>query len=164
LDYLELQRPHGGKQRDALAGVAQVENLDDAFLEQLIHPFAELLVFARIGIVEIREALRREAGNLVEDDGRVLRESVSDAEARVADEANDVAGISFVDGLAFLAKSLWELEEAHFFARLGVGDDHVALEFAGADPDEGDTVAVPRVHIGLNLEDEAGRTRDPRAG
>jgi hypothetical protein len=37
-----------------------------------------------------------------------------------------------------------------------VGDDHVALEFARADADEGDAVAVPGVHVGLDLEDEAG--------
>jgi hypothetical protein len=36
---------------------------------------------------------------------------------------------------------------------------HAALEGAGAQPHEGDAVAVLRVHIGLHLEDEAGHIR-----
>ena len=37
-----------------------------------------------------------------------------------------------------------------------VGDDHAPLEAARAHPEEGDAVAVRRVHVGLHLEHEAG--------
>ena len=45
--------------------------------------------------------------------------------------------------------------EANLFAGALVRHDHVALELPGADADEGDAVAVLRVHVGLDLEDEA---------
>jgi hypothetical protein len=35
-------------------------------------------------------------------------------------------------------------------------DLHPARELAGADAEEGDAVAVGRIHVGLNLEGEAG--------
>ena len=38
-----------------------------------------------------------------------------------------------------------------------MGHHHVAFEFAGANPEEGDAVAVLRIHVGLDLEDEAGK-------
>ena len=40
---------------------------------------------------------------------------------------------------------------------------HAALEMAGAEPDEGDAVAVLGVHVRLDLEDEAGDRRLPGA-
>ena len=167
LDDLELQGADGGEEGDALPGVAEVEDLDDAFLEQLVHAFAELLEFAGVGIVEVGEALGGETGDLVEDDGGILGEGVADAEAGVAHEADDVAGVGFVDGFAFLAEEFVGAGEADFLAGLGVGDDHVALEFTGADADEGDAIAVPGVHVGLDLEDEAGEEgvlREDEAG
>ena len=36
---------------------------------------------------------------------------------------------------------------------------HVAVELAGANADKRDAVAVPRVHVRLNLEDETGKFR-----
>ena len=41
-------------------------------------------------------------------------------------------------------------------AQTQVADLHAALELAGADPEEGDPVTVGRVHVGLDLKDEAG--------
>jgi len=74
----------------------------------------------------------------------------------VADEADDVAGPSFVNGFAFLAEELVRRGKANGFAGALVGDGHVAFEFAGADANEGDAVAVLRIHVGLDLEDEGG--------
>ena len=38
-------------------------------------------------------------------------------------------------------------------------DRHVALEFSGADTQKGNPVAVPGIHVGLDLEDESGKGR-----
>ena len=46
--------------------------------------------------------------------------------------------------------------EARGLAGALVDDHHVALELAGAHAQEGDAVAVLRVHVGLDLEDESG--------
>src|SRR6476619_2643602 len=46
--------------------------------------------------------------------------------------------------------------EADLLAALRVSDDHVALEFSRADADEGNAVTMPRVHVRLDLEHEAG--------
>ena len=108
------------------------------------------------GIGDVGEDLGREARDLVVDDACGPGERVADAEVVVADEADDVARPGLVHGLALLAEELVRRGEADVLAGALVGDDHVALELAGADAQERDAVAVLRVHVGLNLEDEAG--------
>ena len=46
--------------------------------------------------------------------------------------------------------------DRHRLAQCRRGELHAALEGAGNQPHEGDPVAVHRVHVGLDLEDEAG--------
>jgi hypothetical protein len=58
-----------------------------------------------------------------------------------------------------LPKSLWELESRTFFSERECMHGHVALELAGANAHERDAVAMLRVHVRLNLEDEAGERR-----
>ena len=60
-------------------------------------------------------------------------------------------------------KSLCELDEPHASCRSRMRHRHVALELAGDDADERDAVAVLRVHVRLDLEDEAGEGRRRRA-
>ena len=63
-------------------GVGQLEALHHAFLEQLAQPVAEALEVGRHGVLQVREALRGEARDLVVDDGRVLGQRVADGEIR----------------------------------------------------------------------------------
>lgn len=55
LDNLELEWADGGEEGDFLQGVADFEDLDNAFLEELIDALAELFKFSGVGIVEIGE-------------------------------------------------------------------------------------------------------------
>jgi hypothetical protein len=52
LHHFKLQRPDGGQQRRLGRGVAQLQHLDDAFLQQLVQAGAKLFVLGRVGIVQ----------------------------------------------------------------------------------------------------------------
>ena len=133
---------------------ARDEGLHDALLQELVEAGPELLGVGGIGIRDVGEDLRGEARDLVKEDRAVLGEGVADAEGVVADKADDVARVGLVDGLAVLAEELVRGREADRLSGLRVQDRHVALELAGADAHEGDPVAVPGVHVRLDLEDE----------
>ncbi len=139
--------------------MARLEGLHDAFLEELFEAGAEFFRFGGARVGDKSEDLGREARDFVVSDRFVLGERVADAERVVADEANDVAGPGDIDGLSLLAEKFLRGREAHGAASALVDDGHVALEFAGADANEGDAVAVLRVHVRLNLEDEGGELR-----
>lgn len=136
-----------------------MQNLNDAFLQKLFEAGAELFVFRCIWIVEKGKRLRGESRDFVVDDFGVGRECVANAEIGIANEADDVAGVGVVHRFAFLGEEFVGIGEAHFFSGAGVDDGHVAFEFAGADAQEGDAVAVARVHVGLDFEDESGEGR-----
>ena len=105
------------------------------------------------------EVLGREAsGSAGTSTGLVDVERVADAHVGGVDQADDVAGERLVDGLALLAEHRVGVLGGERLAGAAVGDDHAALEAPGADPDEGDAVAVGRVHVGLHLEHERRRT------
>ena len=159
LDDFELEGADGGEQGRGGRVVGEVELLDDAFLEELVEAFAELFVFGGAGIAEVGEAFGREAGDFAVFDGGVGGEGVADAEFVVADDADDVAGEGFVDGLAFVGEEFVGAGEADFFPGARVVGDHVAFESAGDDAEEGDAVAMAGVHVGLDFEDEAGEGR-----
>src|SRR5690606_37513863 len=57
---------------------------------------------------------------------------------------------------AILPEEAMGTREPQALARSGEGDRHFAAELTRADADEGDAVAMARVHVGLDLEDEAG--------
>ena len=77
----------------------------------------------------------------------------------MTDEADDVAGIRFVHRFTLVAKEFVRTGEANFFLRARVMHRHVAVELAGAHADERDAVAMFRVHVCLNLEDETAERR-----
>jgi hypothetical protein len=68
----------------------------------------------------------------------------------------DVARKGFIHGLAFLPKQLVSAFYANATPSARMEDFHVAAEEPRTHADKGDAVAVPRIQIGLNLEDKAG--------
>ena len=118
------------------------KRLNHAFLQQLVEALAELFVFSRVRIVQIRERFRREARDFLVENFGIGRQRVADAKAVVADQADDVAGIRFIHRLALVAEQFVRTGQAHFFLGARMMHRHVALEFAGADADERDAVAV----------------------
>ena len=158
LHDFKLQRSDGGEQGNFHGGIAEVQNLNDAFLQELFEALTELFKLGRVRVVQIGEAFRREPGNLAVHDGGIRSERVADAEFRMADEANDVAGAGFVDSFALIGKKLVRTGEPDFLAGAGMDDGHIALESAGADAHEGDAVAMPRIHVRLDFENETGKS------
>ena len=68
-------------------------------------------------------------------------------------------GERFVHRLAFLPEKLVRTGEPHLFARLHVGHHHVALESPRTNAHECEPIAMLRIHVRLDLEDEAGKLR-----
>jgi len=90
LHDFKLQRTDGGKQRRFDGRVAQIQRLDDAFLQKLVEALAELFVLPRVRIVQIRKRLGREARDFLVENFWIGRQRIADAKTIVADEADDV--------------------------------------------------------------------------
>ena len=82
---------------------------------------------------------------------------VANPEIGVADESDDVSRVGFVHRLAFLAEQSVRTCEPHLLAGARMKHGHVPFKFAGADSDVRDAVAVLRIHVRLNLENEPGK-------
>ena len=135
----------------------------------LIDAFGQLLEFQRIGILDITELFGCEGGNACEFELFAFGEGVADLEVARVVQADDVARVGEVDDRLFLGHESRGRGEFHLFAAAHVQVVLVAFERAGADLQEGDAVPVIRVHVGVDLEDEAchfrlGRLYDPGFG
>ena len=81
---------------------------------------------------------------------------VADGELPRVDEAENVAGVRHVDRFAVAAEKAVRARRAQLLADAAVRQHHVFLETARADAHERHAIAVARIHVRLNLEDEAG--------
>src|SRR5687768_3806611 len=70
-------------------------------------------------------------------------------------EADDVTRKRLLDRFALAAEESIRPRRTNLVPLSLVDDHHVFLEQAGANAQEGDAVAMPLVHVRLNLEDEA---------
>jgi hypothetical protein len=114
----------------------------------------ELLVAIQPARVEDREGFRLEVRDSLEAEPLTGTEGVPDREQAGVDEPDDVAGEGFLDGLAVGGEEAVRPGQPHGAVQAGMMDQHVLLEPARADPHERQPVAVVRVHVRLNLEDE----------
>jgi hypothetical protein len=73
----------------------------------------------------------------------------------VVRDADDVAGKGLVEQLAPLRQEAHHRVRAQLLAGAHHLQAHAALEVARGDAHEGDAVAMRRVHVGLDLEDDA---------
>src|SRR6266542_2511805 len=88
-------------------------------------------------------------------------ERVTDSELPGVDQTDDVAGVRDADRFAVAPEEPVRATGAYRTAHAAVEHDHVLREPAGADAHECHAVAMPRIHIRLDLEDEA---REPLLG
>ena len=142
---------------------AIVEDLDGAFLGELVEALLELLPLRGVEHDDAVEELGGEARDALELDARSLGERVADAEVARVPEAEDVAGPGLLDERPLLREELERLRELQRPARARIQDLHAARELPGHDAQERDAVAVRGIHVRLDLEDEA-RERRGRAG
>ena len=74
------------------------------------------------------------------------------------DETENVTRIRHVDGLAVAAEEAICARCAQLLSDAAVRQHHVLFEAARAYSHERDSIAVPRIHVRLNLEDEAAES------
>ena len=156
LEDFELEGADGAEKRNGGDAFVDVISLGDTFFHELFHAGAVALNVSGVFVDDVGEALGGKAGHFVVDDVWVAGEGVSDEEVVVPDEGENVAGVGGVEGLAILAEEFLSVGETDFFSAALVDDLHVSLEDAGDDADEDGAVSVAGVHVGLDLEDEAG--------
>ena len=154
LYYLELQLADGAYDLAAVEGGG--EELRHALVHELADAVVELLGFHGVGVLDVLEHLRREAGQPLEMEVLAGGQCVADFKVAGVGEADDVAGPRLVDDALFLGHEGGGGGEAHLLALADVVVIYVALEAAGADFDEGYAGAVVGVHVGVDLEHEAG--------
>ena len=85
-----------------------------------------------------------------------LGEGVADLDGAVVVDADDVAGICLFHVGPVLGHEDGGIGDLHVPSESDVPDLHAAGEFAGTDAEKGDPVPMGRVHVRLDLEDEAG--------
>ena len=86
---------------------------------------------------------------------------IADGKLPGIDEPEDVAGICDLDGFAVAAEKAIRARSPQLLAHAAVGQHHVLFEAPRTHTHERDAIAMARVHVRLNLEDEA---REPLVG
>ena len=157
LDDLELERAH---RADDLAAVERAcEQLRHALVHQLVDAFGQLLEFQRVGVLDVAELLGGERRNSGEAELLAFGEGVADLEVPRVVQTHDVARIGEVDHRLFLGHEGRRGGEFQLLAAAYVEVVPIPFERAGTDLQERDAVAVVGVHVGVDLEDEAGHFR-----
>jgi len=100
--------------------------------------------------------LRRKARDVEKAQRGAGVDGVADRELTRVHQADDVAGIRLGDRLAVAAEETIRARGTQHFSRAAVGHRHVLGELPRADPHERYAVAMARIHVRLDLEDEAG--------
>ena len=108
-----------------------MEDLDGAFLSDLVHTFDKLLALHGILLAYQSEMLGRKGRDTLKlellprgDDG------VADGEHTGIEYADDVARIGFFDDLALLSPDLLGLRELHLSVALHMINFHILIESA----------------------------------
>ena len=113
----------------------------------------------RIFDTDAAEQFGREEGDAGERQLFAFGEAVADLDVTVVRDADDVSGVGFFHQLAVVRHEGNHAGGGDFAVDTQVFHLHAALEFAGADAQEGDAVAVFRIHIGLDFKDKSGELR-----
>ena len=154
LDHLELQ---GTDRADDFAAVERRgEELGDTLVHQLVDTLCQLLELERVGILDVTELFGCEGGNACEFKFFAFGKGVADLEVARIVQADNVARIGEVDHRFLLGHEGGRRGELELLAAADVQVVLVAFEHTGTDLQEGDSVAVVRVHVGVDLEDESG--------
>ena len=133
-----------------------IENLNDTLFGQVIERFAQLFRLGRVFQLNTPQNLRREVRQSGKAHLIFLRQSIAHAQSAVVGNADNVARFRRIGNLAVLREKQDRRVDCNRLAKAGRGQFHAALKRARDLPHKGNPVAVVRVHIGLNLEDEAG--------
>ena len=157
LKHLELKNANNAHDYAFHAEARHAEHLHGAFLGKFLHALDELFALQGVHLRDACEHLGGEHGDLGELHTVFAGAyGVADAEDAWIEQPHDVACIRFIHDGAVIGHQRSAGGKLHLLAALHMESFHAALELAGADAYEGDAVAVVLVHVGLDLEHEAG--------
>ena len=150
---------HADRAQNQIRAAHGFEDLYRTFFAELLQTFLQLLDFQRVFDADAAEQFGREEGDAGERQLFAFRKAVADLDVAVVRDADDVARIGFFHQLSVVRHECNHAGGGDFAVDAQVFHLHAALEFAGADAQEGDAVAVFRVHIGLDFKDKSGKFR-----
>jgi len=134
--------------------VGHPEDLDRTLPLQLLEGLVELLAPGGVVHHHPGEVLGWEERNRVVVDIGPLHQRVPQHQLARVDQAHHVAWEGLIDRLTLLGKEPLGIGQADHLSGPDAVDLHAALEAARAHPEKSHPVAMPGVHVGLNLEDE----------
>ena len=142
---------HGGR------AIERAEELYDPLLGQLVQSGAQLLRQHGVFQADIAQKLGREAGHAAEIQVLALGQRIANAQDAVIGDAHHIARPGLLGHLAVLGEEEKRRIDRHLLAGADLAQPHPLGQPAGAEPHESHPVTVIGIHIGLNLEDEAGQ-------
>ena len=131
------------------------EDLNGAFLAQLGEAGAQLLALHRVSQLDDLEELGRKEGQPGELQLLAFGQRVAQLKHTMVGQTDDVARPGVLHQLAALRQEGHHVGGAELLATAHHLQLHAALEATGRDAQEGDAVAVGRIHVGLDLEHHA---------
>ena len=151
--HIELEHTYNAHDDLFHTGIVFLEDLDRAFLGDLVDALDELFSLHRIHLAHSGEMFRRKGRDAFI--GKLLLrcgQRVSDRENARVKDADDISSVCFVYDLPLARHHLLGLGKTHILAALDMVHGHPRVELAGTDPHERDPVPVGFVHIRLDLK------------
>ena len=127
-----------------------------AFVGELLNAFFQLLAFHGVDVDEFLENFWREAGDAFEHEAFAFGEGIANFEVAGIVQAHYIAGVGIFHHFFRLGQEEVGVGEFHLFFEPNVFEVFVAFKLAGANPEEGDAIAVFGVEVGVNFENETG--------
>ena len=156
-DHLELQL--ADRAEDQIVVAQRLEQLRGAFLAKLREAFLQGLHAQRILEHGAAEDLRREIRHAREGEILAFGEGVADVDGAVIVQTDDIAGVGLLGLTAIGGEKGQRIGNADVLVEAHVMQAHAARVAAGTQAHERDAVAVPGIHVGLDLEDESRELR-----
>ncbi len=153
---LELEHPDGSEQH---LPAFKLEHLNRPFFTQFLQTFLQLLGFERVAQAGSAEQFGGKIGNALEHQLFAFAQGVADLQLAVVVDADDVAGDPVFLDHPFIGHESERIGELDVAAGTHVFHFHPRLVATRTDAEEGNAVTVLGVHVGLDLEHEAGERR-----
>ena len=151
--HFELQHADGAQYQ--FAALHRLEDLYRALFAQLLQALVQLLDFQGITDAHGAEEVWREVRNAGKGQHLAFGKTVADLHVAVVRQADDVARVRFFHLFARGSHEGHHVRHLDLAPQAQMLDLHAALETSRAHAQEGDAVAVRRIHVCLDLENEA---------
>ena len=152
--HLELQRPHGAQDPGHRRRTMVLEELNRTLLDELGDPLLQGFAFRRRRHFHAHERFRREVGNTRVGEAAFIAHGVADPEDPRIEEPHHIARVGDFDFPPIASHDERRVGQAQGFPRSHVLGRSTPGKATRANPQKGHPIAVIRVHIRLDLENE----------